>query len=119
MIPPCCPTCGSQIAPLTLAVCLQSNIATRLGRHARLTAQQAVMLHTLIGRQPLVTTNEQFAAALWGIGTDAPENEARLIGVQMYRLRHAVAPLFVRIVNEYRTGYRLVLDKLPVAREVA
>lgn len=115
----CCPTCGSQIAPLQLFVCLQSNVATRLGQTVRLSGQQAVMLHTLLKRQPRVTTNEYFASALWGIGPDAPENETRHIGVQMHRLRRALAPLRVRIENEYGAGYRLVLDELPVMREVA
>lgn len=114
-----CPTCSQPISPLTLSVCLQSNVAVRLGMVAKLAGQQAVMLHTLIERQPMATTAEHFAVALWGIGTEAPENEKRHIGVQMHRLRRTLAPLFVRVENEYGTGYRLVLDELPAIREVA
>jgi len=90
-----------------------------LGKLVKLSSQQAVMLHTLLKRQPLATTQEQFAKALWGIGSEAPEDEGNHIKVQLHYLRRKIAPLSVRIENEYGVGYRLVLDDMPAVREVA
>lgn len=113
-----CPTCGSQISPLTLAVCLQSNVATRLGLTVKLSPHRAVMLAALIDRHPRAAAVTHIAARLWG-AEDGPENERNTIAVQMAHLRRSLAPLGVQIPLRYKTGYRLVLDELPAVREVA
>jgi DNA-binding response OmpR family regulator len=113
-----CPTCNQQIAPLTLAVCLESNVATRLGREISVTPLQAVILRTLFDRHPKATPLPHLAAKLWG-AAEGPQDENGTIRVMVSQLRLKLAPLSVRIVTRHKIGYRLVLDELPAIREVA
>lgn len=113
-----CPTCGSQISPLTLAVCLQSNVAVRFGREVKLQPKHAEILHTLLERAPLATSLPHLVAKVWGIG-DSPDNELNTLRVMISQLRVKLALLSVRIEVRYKTGYRLVLDELPAVKAVA
>lgn len=115
---PCCPTCGQQIAPLQLFVCLESNVATRAGREVKLQPKQAEILHAMLERMPKVTSLPHLAAKVWGAG-DSPDDEPQTLRVMIAQLRSRLASLSVRIKCTPLTGYRLVLDELPTVREVA
>jgi DNA-binding response OmpR family regulator len=113
-----CPTCGQQIAPLELLLSLETNMATRLGHTAKLSPQQAEILHVLLTRQPRMVSAPDICAAIYG-STDGPYDEAQVVRSQMANLRRNLAPLSVRIETVYGTGYRLVLDELPCAAVAA
>lgn len=113
-----CPTCGQQVAPLELFVCLQSNTASRLGRNVRLSPQQTVILHTLADKAPQALSAADLCVALYGAG-DGPENENQTARSQMRYLRRRLAPLAIRIESTWGHGYRVVLDDLPARCAVA
>lgn len=113
-----CPTCGHQVAPLELLVCLQSNVAARLGRFARLTKDQAIVLHMLRDAYPGAVSVNKLRAGLYGAG-QGPEDETGVIRAHMCNLRRRLAPLHIRIGTAQNTGYRLTLDALPACRAVA
>ena len=113
-----CPTCSQPISPLTLAVCLQSNVAVRLGREVKLQPTQAEILHAILRRAPQAASLSHLAAKVWGLG-NAPDDEPGTLRVMVSQLRTKLAPLSVRIKGRTGAGYRLVLDELPAIREVA
>lgn len=113
-----CPTCGQQIAPLQLLLSLETNKATRLGRTAALSPQQAEILHVLMKRQPRAVSAADISAAIYANG-DGPDDEAQVVRVQMWKMRRHLAPLCVRIETIHGTGYRLALDDLPCAAVAA
>lgn len=113
-----CPTCSQPISPLTLAVCLQSNVAARAGQEVKLTPHLALILDTIAKRSPHAVSITHLASKLYG-AEDGPEDENNCIRVRVSQLRALLTPLHARIEIRYKTGYRLVLDELPAMREVA
>ena len=113
-----CPTCGQQIAPLQLLLSLETNMVTRLGRTARLSPQQAEILHVLLARQPRTVSAADICVSIYG-STDGPYDEAQVVRSQMANLRRHLAPLSVRIETTLGVGYRLVLDELPCSAVAA
>jgi DNA-binding response OmpR family regulator len=113
-----CPTCGGQIAPLTLAICRQSNVVTRFGQTAKLTPAQTVLLRLLVDRYPCAVTVNAMASKLWG-GSHGPEGEGDVIRTHLAKMRKRLVPLGMYILCCYNTGYRLILEDLHVMQEVA
>jgi DNA-binding response OmpR family regulator len=109
-----CPTCGQQIAPLELVVCLNSETATRFGKTIKLSGSEAVILHTLHGHGGVLMRG--LARALYG-KVAGPKAEPSGISNVIRRLRVKIAPICVRIENNRDgRGYFAVLDDSPVER---
>jgi len=92
-----CPACGADTGkmPSELMKHGQPRVMCKLLEKARSQGNRTV-------------SPEELAAKLWPVTDQSPLSAPRQIHVVAYKLRADLAPMGWTIINEYKSGYRLV-----------
>lgn len=101
-----CPTCGNVVPDRELIVSLEANTVICNGRSAKLTSQQAEILHILANAAPRVVTIDAIIAGIYGSSVE-PETSVVLIRTHICKIRRKIAPLGLTIKNTHAIGYTL------------
>jgi DNA-binding response OmpR family regulator len=105
-----CPCCGQRL-PVNqdVEVYLEKNTVVHAGLTAKLTSKQAEVAYILARRMPAPVPNDMMLDQLYGGATDAPVSAENCLRVFTCKLRKAVRPIGLDVLNVYGRGYSLAV----------
>jgi DNA-binding response OmpR family regulator len=109
---PCCPNCGAPFQPSKINVHVQSATVTFGGKTVHVNPTGARILKALTQRSFL--THDALIFAVWtSSNLEEPTDAMNTLKVHIGKVRRAVAPLGILILNVWGHGFRLTHGEPP------
>jgi DNA-binding response OmpR family regulator len=109
-----CPCCKQEISARGLQFSPETGVAIRDGSRADLTPYEAAVFAVIHKNSPKFTPATKLINALYG-AEDGPLDERGVLNVLLLRMRRKLAPIGVKIENQYGLGYRVEIGERAAA----